>query len=95
MLVLLIFLVPLLAGMLAFFVKNDKTVRSWALLSSVVTLALSIAAISFVKSPDQLAFTTNWMGTLGSKFSLKLDGLSKLLVLLTAIAFARLLKPPR
>ena len=43
MIVLLLFLVPLVSGLLAFFLKNDKTVRSWSLLLSFVTLALAIA----------------------------------------------------
>ena len=87
MVVLFIFLVPLLTGLFAFLLKNDRTVRSWALVSSLITLAISIGAITLANSPGQLAFSTKWMGTLGSNFSLKLDGLSQLLVLLTAIAF--------
>jgi NADH-quinone oxidoreductase subunit M len=87
MIVFLLFLVPLIGGFLSFFLKNDRTVRVWSLMVSLVILFLSIAANSFAKSADQLNFTASWMGTLGSSFSLKLDGLSQILTLLTAIAY--------
>jgi len=86
MIVLLLFLVPLISGLLSFFLKDDKTVRGWALLASLITLAISVAGLT-VRSTSQLNFHAEWMGSLGSSFSLKLDGLSQLLCLLTAIAY--------
>jgi NADH-quinone oxidoreductase subunit M len=86
MIVLLLFLVPLIGGLLSFFLKNDKNVRSWALVVSIITLIVSLAGIS-VKSSNLLSFNAEWMGSLGSSFSLRLDGLSNLLCLLTAIAY--------
>jgi len=87
MIVLLLFLVPLLGGLIAFFLKEDKAVRGWSLLVSLVTLALAVAGSGLVSAPGQLAFTTEWMGSLGSSFSLRLDGMSQLLCLLTAVAY--------
>jgi NADH-quinone oxidoreductase subunit M len=87
MIVLLLFLVPLIGGLLSFFIKNDKAVRGWSLLVSLVALFLSIASTTFLKSADQLNFHAQWMGNLGSSFSLKLDGLSQILTLLTAISY--------
>src|SRR5688572_1314644 len=87
MIVLLLFLVPLIGGLLSFFIKNDKAVRSWALFVSFIGLALSIITVAFSPSSSQLSFSTPWLGTLGSNFSIKLDGLSKLLCLLTAIIY--------
>lgn len=87
MIVLFLFLVPLISGFLSFFLKKDKTVRAWALLASLVTLALAIAGSGFIKSANGLDFTTSWMGTLGSSFSIKLDGLSQILCLLTAVSY--------
>jgi NADH-quinone oxidoreductase subunit M len=87
MIVLLLFLVPLIGGLLSFFIKNDKAVRGWSLLVSLVVLFLSIAGSAFTKSADQLNFNAQWMGSLGSSFSLKLDGLSQILTLLTAISY--------
>ena len=87
MIVLLLFIVPLIGGLLSFFLKDDKTVKTWSLVSSLITLFISIAGNTIIKSPEQLSFTTSWMGSLGSSFSLKLDGLSQVLTLLTAVAY--------
>jgi len=87
MIVFLLFLIPLTGGLIAFFLKNDKTARRWSLLISLVVLFLSVASNTFLKSADQLSFHAVWMGSLGSSFSMNLDGLSQLLTLLTAIAY--------
>lgn len=87
MIVLLLFLIPLISGLLAFFIRNDKAVRGLSLLSTFITMALAIAACVMVKSTAQLSFSAPWLGTLGSTFSLKLDGLSQILCLLTAVAY--------
>jgi len=87
MIVLLLFLLPLVGGLVSFLVKDGQAARSWALLVSLVTLVLSVAANAWVHAPSQLAFHAEWMGSLGSSFSLRLDGLSQVLTLLTAIAY--------
>ena len=87
MIVLLLFLIPLIGGLLSFFLKSAKAVRGWAFIVSLFTLFISIAGNTFAKSPDQLQFTASWMGSLGSSFSLRMDGLSQILTLLTAIAY--------
>jgi NADH-quinone oxidoreductase subunit M len=87
MIVLFLFLIPLAGGLISFFLKDDKAVRAWSLLISVLVLALSITANVLPKPAESLSFSANWMGSLGSSFSLKLDGLSQLLSLLTAVAY--------
>lgn len=87
MIVLLLFLVPLLSGLLAFFIKRDKAVRSWTLLISFITLAIAIIANLPSATEASLQFSTPWLGTLNSNFALKLDGMGKILCLLTAIAY--------
>ncbi len=86
MIVLLLFLIPLIGGLLSFFLKNDRTVRSWALLVTLAALAVSLAGLT-TTSASQLNFSADWMGSLGSSFSLKLDGLSQLLCLLTVVVY--------
>jgi NADH-quinone oxidoreductase subunit M len=86
MIVLSLILVPLIGGLISFFLKEEKTVKGWALLISLVTLAISIFGLT-TKSADQLQFSTSWMGSLGSSFTIRLDGMSKLLCLLTAVAY--------
>ncbi|MCW3073544.1 MAG: dehydrogenase [Flaviaesturariibacter sp.] len=90
MIVLLLLLLPLLGGLVTFFLKEAKAARGWTLLVSLATLAVSIYALT-TKSTNALQFSTGWMGSLGSSFSLGLDGMSGLLCLLTAIAYPLIL----
>lgn len=83
----LLILIPLLSGLVSFFLKNDKSVRSWALFSSVVTVVISILGLTVLNNPVYLEQSAAWMSVLGSSFSVKLDGMGQLLCLLTAIAF--------
>lgn len=87
MIVLFLFLIPLLGGLISFFLKGDGIARGWALLISLVTLVLAIVGIYYTETSATLSFSTQWMGSLGSSFSLKLDGMAKLLCLLTAVAY--------
>lgn len=87
MIVLLLFLVPLIGGLISFAIPNDKAARAWALFNSLATLVLMIIGLRYLSNHDQLNFTASWMGSLNSSFSLSLDGLSKLLCLLTAVAY--------
>lgn len=61
--------------------------RGWSLLVSLIVLFFSVASNTSMNSVSQLNFSAPWMGSVGSTFSLKLDGLSQILTLLTAIAY--------
>ena len=87
MIVLLLFLVPLIGGLLSFFIRDEKGVRTWSLAVSLVTLVTAVLGTRYISSADALQFSASWMGTLNSNFSLKLDGLAKILCLLTALAY--------
>lgn len=87
MIVLSLFLVPLIGGLLSFFIKEDKGVRILALVVSLVTLVIAVLGTRFIKAEDALQFSTPWMGGLNSTFSLKLDGMAKILCLLTAVSY--------
>ena len=84
--VLLIF-IPLLAGLIAFFVKNEKAVRWWTLFSSIITLAVSVLGLTYFKNTEHLSHQFPWLSNLGSSFSVKLDGMGQVLCLLTAVSF--------
>lgn len=84
--VLLIF-IPLLAGLAAFFFRNEKAARSWALLSTILVLGVSLVGLTACNQPANLEHESAWLGVLGSSFSVKLDGMGQLLCLLTAIGF--------
>jgi NADH-quinone oxidoreductase subunit M len=87
MIAVLLIVVPLVSGLAAFFFKNEKSARSWALFSSIVTLAISGLGLTFLNKTGNLEFTGQWLANLGSSFSVKLDGLGQILCLLTAVAF--------
>lgn len=83
----LLIVIPLVTGLAAFFIKQEKGVRSLALLSALVTLALSLLAVTIWKNSPHLAGKYEWMQSLGSSFSVRLDGMGQVLCLLTALAY--------
>ena len=83
----LLIVIPLLTGFLAFFVRDDKTVRWLVLFSSILTLIVSILGLTYFKDPRYLEHHAPWMSNLGSSFSVKLDGMGQVLCLLTAVSF--------
>ncbi|MFN2457765.1 MAG: NuoM family protein [Chitinophagaceae bacterium] len=86
MIALLLILIPLVGGIVSFFL-NDRMARGWALLVTLAALAVSVAGLTVIESPEQLEFSASWMTGLGSSFSIRLDGMSQLLCLLTAISY--------
>jgi NADH-quinone oxidoreductase subunit M len=79
-------LLPLLTGIVGFFIKEANAAKGWALLSALLTLIVAIAGIYFYPSAQQ-SFDSAWLPALGSRFTLSMDGMSKMLVLLTALSF--------
>ena len=80
---------PLLGGVIAFFLKQGPAVRTWAMFSSIITLAVFALSLRYTSEKD-LALTEVsyvWLNDLGSHFALRLDGLSRILCLLNALAF--------
>jgi NADH-quinone oxidoreductase subunit M len=83
----LLILIPLLGGFASFFFKSESGSKSWSLLSAIVTLVVSILGLTILNSPAQLMADAEWQPLLGSRFTVKLDGMSQLLCLLTAISY--------
>jgi NADH-quinone oxidoreductase subunit M len=83
----LFILIPLVSGLTLFFFKNEKSARSWALFSSVVTLFVSVSGLTFFNDSNHLKFSAEWLSFLGSSFSVKVDGMGQVLCLLTAISY--------
>jgi len=82
----LLIAVPLLSGLLLFAVRQAGTARTLALVSSLATFAIMLAGLAL--SPERsLSFSGQWLTLLGSSFSVSLDGMGKVLCLLTALAF--------
>jgi NADH-quinone oxidoreductase subunit M len=87
MVAVLLILIPLLTGLVTFFLKDERTVRSWGLFSAVATLAVSLLGLTVLKGDKNLQFQCEWLQTIGSSFSIKLDGMGQILCLLNAVAY--------
>ena len=85
MLTLLLILIPLLAGSLVLFTKNNSA-KQVALLAALIELAT--ACVVFVQfradASTQFGFNYAWIPSAGISFSAGIDGISLLLVMLTA-----------
>jgi len=90
MLALLLILIPLVTGGLTFFLKNGNTAKIWSLLSAIATLGISIAA-TVEKAPSMRTFTADWLSDLGASFSISIDGMGAILVLLTGVSLVLVL----
>jgi NADH-quinone oxidoreductase subunit M len=82
----LLIVIPLLSGLISFFIKDVKAAKGWALLSSVITVAISVAGIYIYNQPADLHYDAAWLPTLGSRFTVGLDGMGQILCLLNAVA---------
>jgi NADH-quinone oxidoreductase subunit M len=87
----LLILIPLLTGLVAFFIKNEKSIRSWTLLATFLTMVVSILGLTLLKEDKYLHYQIDWLPALGSSFSVKLDGMGQLLCLLNAVAYPLIL----
>src|SRR3954465_8563738 len=85
MITVLLIIVPVLAGLISFFIKDEKSVKNWALSSAVLTLVISL--ISLFQNTNSLTFDASWLPMMGGRFSGSLDGMGKVLTLLTAVSF--------
>jgi len=83
----LLILIPLLTGLISFFIKNEKTTRSWVLFSTIITLGISILGLTIFKEEEYLQCQADWLPALGSSFSVSLDGMGQILCFLTAISY--------
>ena len=80
-------LIPLMGGLAAFFFKDEKAVRTWALFSSLLTLTVSILGLTVFKNASYLQFHANWISSINTSFSVRLDGMGQILCLLTGYRF--------
>ncbi len=80
---------PLLAGLITFLLKKDSAVKNWTLIASFITLAISAYSLYYAdnKALSGQAFNYEWLNHLGASFSVSLDGVGRLLTLLTALSF--------
>ena len=92
MIVLLLIAIPFLLGVVLFGVRSAAAARGLSLLGTLLVFGLSLLCLTvFKNSPALLGWDSSWLPALGSRFTLELDGLGLLLVLLTALAFPLIL----
>lgn len=84
MIALLLILIPLVAGFCSFGLKQGSSAKNFSLLISIITLVIALFAIG---SPTGGSYDSAWLTDLGSRFTLKLDGMGKMLCLLTAVSY--------
>ena len=87
MLVLLFILIPLLAGLGLFFTNGSGMAKTISLLASLIVLAVVWYAMYLPATDELVQYSRVWLGSLGSNFDLKLDGVGKITTLLTAVSF--------
>ncbi len=78
---------PFLASIITFFMKGELAKRS-ALLFSIFTFGIALYAFFSFKQNEANAlfrFSETWISALGIKFSLYIDGISLIMVLLTGL----------
>jgi NADH-quinone oxidoreductase subunit M len=80
---------PLVSGLLTFFIKKEAAAKTWSLCSVIITLFISFLSLIYSNNNELSGLTYNyeWLKYIGASFSVGLDGVGRVLTLLTAIAF--------
>src|ERR1700712_1371621 len=80
---------PLVAGILCFFIKKETLTKTVAIFASLCTLAVSVMSL-FYTNPKFISYNNvnyYWLKYIGNSFNVGMDGTGRILTLLTAIAF--------
>lgn len=86
MIAFLLILIPLIFGFSSFAIKRDGVARIWGLTASVISVAVAIMATCSKTDASMLSVNYTWLPVLGSRFALSMDGMAKMLVLLTSLS---------
>ncbi|MBK8611743.1 MAG: NADH-quinone oxidoreductase subunit M [Chitinophagaceae bacterium] len=82
---------PLIAGLIAFMIRKEKTVKLWAILASLLTLGISLASLFYTDHAKYVNLNNvsyYWLQSIGSSFALGLDGMARMLTILTSLCFS-------
>jgi len=85
--------IPFVTGLIAFFINNGKSVKTFAIISSLLSLTVSVISLFYtdvVHHPEYFYYNNVsyvWMPYIGSSFAVGLDGIGFLLTFLTSLAF--------
>ena len=80
---------PLLAGIICFFVKSDTLAKNIALVASFIVLAIALTSLFYTNNNyyNYNAVNYIWLKNIGTSIYLSLDGAGRILTLLTAVSF--------
>ena len=81
---------PLISGLVIFFIKDQKDVKTTAFVSSLITLSISIISLRYADNNKFLDYNNvsyEWLKYLGSNFAIGLDGMGHMLTFLTALSY--------
>lgn len=87
--IVLLILIPVVAGIISFFIKNGKAAQTLALAGSLLTFLAALALV--LTGKGTVTFDEEWLPQMGSSFSLSMDGMAKMLCLLNAVALPLIL----
>lgn len=87
---LLLILIPVVAGLLTFLLKDEQQARLTAFVASLASLGVMITALAG-SDAGTFVYTAQWMPQLGASFAFEMDGASKVLALLTVVAYPLIL----
>ena len=80
---------PLLAGIICFFIKDIKIVKAIAFAGSLLVLGVALTSLLYTSKAYLTYNAVNylWLQNLGTGFYVSLDGAGRILTLLTAVSF--------
>jgi NADH-quinone oxidoreductase subunit M len=81
---------PLVAGLIAFFLKGQGSAKNLAILASLLILAVSVASLFYADDSKYATYNRvnyYWLKHIGNSFYVGLDGTGRLLSFLTALSF--------
>ena len=80
---------PLLAGIICFFIKDIKIVKAIAFVGSLLVLGVVLISLLYTSKVYLTYNAVNylWLQNLGTSFYISLDGAGRILTLLTAVSF--------
>ena len=78
---------PLVAGLVSFTLRKEKQVKIWSLAISIIILVVSLTSLFYTNDHALNSAPWKWITSLGAGYTIGLDGLGRILTLLTAVAF--------
>ena len=81
-------LIPLIGAIFLFLYRGNARFTSLAALKvAIASLLVLLASLTCWTTPEMRQFSVPWLNSLGSSFSLKMDGLGMVLCLLNSIVY--------